>query len=114
MHRSALVCVCVRVCGCSAALLRVQTLSSVQQLVDIEPSPVSAMRMTLAQVVPVPASVPIFISNHPSSRMNVLLSVCSADSLEYVHTANDKPSIYTIRTGKKKSKAVCYRSLNVM
>lgn len=52
LHWLALLLLGVWVHGCLAVCMRVcQTLSSVQQLVDIEPSPVSAMRMTLAQVV---------------------------------------------------------------
>ena len=50
-----------------------------QQLVDIEPSPVSAMRMTLAQVVLTVVSIPILIpdTNHGSSTpfMSLYLSV---------------------------------------
>lgn len=54
--------VCVRGCLIVCMCVR-QTLSSVQQLVDIEPSPVSAMRMTLAQVVLTVVSIPILIPN---------------------------------------------------
>lgn len=51
------VCVCAYVCVCVC-----QTLSSVEQLVDIEPSPVSAMRMTLAQVVLTTARINLFFN----------------------------------------------------
>lgn len=81
-------CACTAALGCVGARLPCcvyvcvyQTLSSVQQLVDIEPSPVSAMRMTLAQVVITLVSIPIFIFDHGSSipLMSIYLSVCAAD-----------------------------------
>lgn len=105
------VCVCVWACGrvcarvCVGAWLlcyiRVcQTLNSVQQLVDIEPSPVSAMRMTLAQVVTVLASIPISISDQEPPLKNVCL--VNADSLLYEHAPINRR--YGVQIVKGKSK----------
>lgn len=103
--------------GCTVALLRVQTLSSVQQLVDIEPSPVSAMRMTLAQVVTVLASIPILISNRDSSIMNVLLDNEHLQCWLTLICTNNKPSTYSIEIvpknkNKKKKTKLLYLSAN--